>query len=93
MEIKLRRIFLTDQARALEFYTESLGFVKINDNDLGAFHWLTVGDADNQNLELLLESNARPAALAYQEAIYQEAIYGDGIPATVFYAGYGFLCR
>ena|SRR6266545_982055 len=80
MRIKLTSIFVENQANALKFYTEILGFVKKRDLPAGKFRWLTVvspeGPAD---IELLLEPNDNPAAKAYQRAIL-----GAGIPAMSF---------
>ena len=80
MKIFITSVFVDDQAKALKFYTEVLGFVKKTDVPAGMYRWLTVvspeGPAD---VELLLEPNENPAARAYQKAIY-----GQGIPATMF---------
>ena len=83
MKIFISSIFVDDQAKALKFYTEILGFVKKNDVTAGTYRWLTVvspeGSAD---IELLLEPNANPAAQTYQKAIRDA-----GIPANVFKVG------
>lgn len=80
MKIALTSVLVDDQAKALKFYTEVLGFVKKNDMPAGEYRWLTVvspeGSAD---VELLLEPNAHPAAKTFQKAIFN-----DGIPATSF---------
>lgn len=80
MRIALTSVMVDDQAKALKFYTEVLGFVKKNDMPAGEYRWLTVvspeGSAD---VELLLEPNAHPAAKTFQKAIFN-----DGIPATSF---------
>jgi predicted enzyme related to lactoylglutathione lyase len=80
MKIFITSVFVDDQAKALKFYTEVLGFVKKTDITAGEYRWLTVvspeGPAD---VELLLEPNANPAAKTFQQAIH-EAI----IPATMF---------
>jgi predicted enzyme related to lactoylglutathione lyase len=81
MDIKTASIFVEDQDKALTFYTELLGFRKINDIDLGEFRWLTVSTDGSGETELLLEPNAHPAAKTYQEAIY-----ADDIPATLFHS-------
>lgn len=81
MDIKTASIFVEDQSRALTFYTDILGFRKVNDIDLGEFRWLTVSTDGSGETELLLEPNAHPAAKAFQEAIY-----ADGIPATLFHS-------
>ena len=81
MQIKVSSIFVDDQAQALVFYTEMLGFVKRTDIDLGEYRWLTVAESADSPVELLLEPNAHSAAIVYQRAIYE-----DGIPATVFHS-------
>lgn len=80
MKITLSSVFVDDQAKALDFYTRVLGFVKKVDMPMGEYRWLTVvspeGSADT---ELVLEPNAHPAS-----KVYQKAIFADGIPATSF---------
>ena len=80
MIISVASIFVDDQAKALDFYTNKLGFMKKNDMPAGKFRWLTVVSPERPDgVELLLEPNAHPAAQAYQKAIF-----ADGIPATSF---------
>ena len=80
MKIKLSSIFVDDQAKALAFYTDILGFVKNQQIPLGEFDWLTVKDATGiSEIELVLEPNANPAAKEYQQALFEQ-----GIPATAF---------
>ncbi len=80
MRIKLNSIFVDDQDKALRFYTDVLGFVKSKDIPAGGFRWLTVVSPDGpDDLELVLEPNANPAAKAFQEAIFEQ-----GIPITAF---------
>jgi catechol 2,3-dioxygenase-like lactoylglutathione lyase family enzyme len=80
MKITLTSVMVDDQAKALKFYTEVLGFVKKTDLPMGEARWLTVvspeGSAD---IELLLEPNSHPAAKPFQQALFN-----DGIPATSF---------
>ena len=45
-------VFVTDQQKALEFYTDVLGFTKKNDVPVGDHRWLTVVGATN-DVELL----------------------------------------
>ena len=81
MKIKVTSVFVNDQAKALKFYTEILGFVKKNDVSVGEYRWLTVVSPEQQEgTELLLEPNNNPAAKTYQEAIFKQ-----GIPATAFF--------
>ena len=80
MKIIVTSIFVQDQDKALEFYTETLGFVKKHDVPVGKFRWITVVSPDEQDgTELLLEPNDHPAAKEYQKKIS-----ADGIPATMF---------
>ncbi|UXJ70967.1 VOC family protein [Lysinibacillus fusiformis] len=80
MNIIVNSIFVTDQEKALSFYTEKLGFVKKEDVPLGKHRWLTLVSPDEQGgTELLLEPDEHPAAKDYQKRIFAE-----GIPATMF---------
>ena len=79
LRIKLYSIFVDDQAKALRFYTDVLGFVKAKEIPVGEYRWLTVRAADGGDTELSLEPNANPAARAYQQALLAQ-----GIPATAF---------
>ena len=80
MKIQLASVFVDDQEKAVQFYTEVLGFPKKTDMPAGDFRWLTVVSPEGpQDIELLLEPHDNPAARTYQEAIYQA-----GIPATSF---------
>ncbi len=80
MKIVVTSVFVSDQDKALKFYTKVLGFVKKTDMPAGKFKWLTVASPEDQNgTELLLEPNDNPAAKAFQKAIYPQ-----GIPATSF---------
>ncbi|KAB2328759.1 VOC family protein [Cytobacillus depressus] len=80
MKIIVTSIFVQDQDKALEFYTEKLGFVKKHDIPVGEFRWIALVTPDDQvGTELLLEPNNHPAAKEYQKKIV-----ADGIPATMF---------
>jgi predicted enzyme related to lactoylglutathione lyase len=81
MKIKLISVHVDDQAKALRFYTEVLGFVKKTDFSNGPFRWLTVASAeDPDGTELQLALNDNPAARAYQQAMFQQAQ-----PAAMFF--------
>jgi len=74
MKIKLTSVYVDDQAKALRFYTEVLGFAKKADFSQGPYRWLTVASAeepDGTQLQLALNSN--PAAQAYQQAMFQQS--------------------
>ena len=73
MKIKLTRVYVDDQDKALRFYTEVLGFAKKADFSQGPFRWLTVvspEELDGAELQLALNDNA--AAKAYQQAMFQQ---------------------
>ena len=73
MKIKLTTIYVTDQDKALRFYTEVLGFVKKADFSQGPYRWLTVvspEDPDGTQLQLALDND--PAAKAYQQALFKQ---------------------
>jgi len=81
MKIKLASVFVSDQEKALQFYTTILGFVKKADVKAGSYRWLTVVSPEDQDgIQLLLEPNDNPAAKTYQEAIFKQQI-----PATQFF--------
>ena len=80
MKIILTNVFVEDQEKALQFYTEKLGFVKKEDVPVGAFRWLTVVSPEERDgTELLLEPNDHPVAQAYQKGLV-----AAGIPAASF---------
>ncbi len=79
MKIKLNGIFVDDQQKALDFYTNILGFKKKQDIPVGEFRWLSVVSPEGGDTELSLEPNANPAAKTFQEALFEQ-----GIPITAF---------
>jgi len=80
IRIKLTNVFVDDQAKALAFYTDVLGFERKSDMPEGDFRGLTVvSPADRGGVELLLEPNDNPVAQAYQKGLFE-----SGLPAAVF---------
>jgi catechol 2,3-dioxygenase-like lactoylglutathione lyase family enzyme len=80
MRIYITSIFVEDQAKALDFYTNKLGFQVKHDIAMGAFRWLTlVSKEQPEGTELLLEPAAHPAVPPYTSALKK-----DGIPAASF---------
>ena len=80
MKIKLTKVYVDDQEKALRFYAEVMGFVKKADFSNGPFRWLTVASPEEPDgSELLLESidfaPARP---------FRQALRDAGIPFTQF---------
>lgn len=80
MRIVVTSVLVDDQAKALAFYTDVLGFVKKKDIPFGESRWLTVVAPDDPDgTELLLEPDGHPAAGPFKEALVE-----DGIPFTSF---------
>ena len=80
MRIYITSVLVDDQAKALKFYTEVLGFVKKTDIPMGEHRWLTVvSPEDPEGTELLLEPDGHPAAGPFKRALVE-----DGIPFTSF---------
>ncbi|MGW3380816.1 VOC family protein [Streptomyces albogriseolus] len=81
MKIHLTSVFVDDQAKALRFHTDVLGFVKKHDVPLGETdRWLTVvPPEDPDGTELLLEPAHHPAVKPYRDALV-----ADGIPLAQF---------
>lgn len=77
MRLELTSIFVDDQNRARDFYTDVLGFEIRHDEPMGdgAF-WLTVVSPERPDgPEILLEPAGHPAI-----GPYREALIADGIP-------------
>lgn len=81
MKIYVTSVFVDDQAKALDFYTGTLGFEKKEDVPLGdGARWLTVVEKGKPDgTQLLLEPSGHPAVPPYKSALV-----ADGIPATSF---------
>lgn len=83
MKIKVISVPVQDQEKALQFYTNKLGFMKKVDLPLGEnTRWLTVVSKEEQDgPEILLE----PAPNHFEPAkTYQKALFDAGIPYTQF---------
>nr|WP_062517795.1 VOC family protein [Demequina gelatinilytica] len=78
MRIHLASIFVSDQSKALDFYTRVLGLEARQDIAMGdGNRWLTVGNPGAPGVELLLEPAGHPAV-----GPFRDALVSDGIPAT-----------
>lgn len=83
MKVKVIGIPVQDQQKALQFYTEKLGFVKKIDIPLSEGNrWLTVVSKEEPDgAAILLE----PSPNHFQPARdYQKALFDAGIPYTQF---------
>ncbi|NKB45903.1 MAG: VOC family protein [Alphaproteobacteria bacterium] len=80
MRIYVTNVFVDDQTKAEDFYTNKLGFVVKEDVPLGDHRWLTVVSKDQPDgTQLLLEPSEHPAVNPYKSALV-----ADGIPAASF---------
>lgn len=80
MRIKLHSVMVDDQQKALDFYTQVLGFQLKYDVPAGGARWITVVSPEGpDDLELVLEPNGNPAARTFQEAMFEQ-----GIPLSAF---------
>ena len=80
MRITHTSVLVDDQAKALAFYTDVLGFVKKTDVPAGGARWLTVVSPEAPDgVELLLEPDEHPAVRPFKAALV-----ADGIPLTSF---------
>ena len=80
IRITTTSVFVDDQAKALAFYTDVLGFLPKTDVPAGQFRWLTVvSPATPDGVEVLLEPSEHPAV-----GPFREALVADGIPWTSF---------
>ncbi len=83
MRVEIISIPVLDQEKALQFYTEKIGFLKKVDMPLGeGSRWLTlVSKEDPDGVEILLE----PAPNHFEPSkVYQKALFDAGIPWTQF---------
>jgi catechol 2,3-dioxygenase-like lactoylglutathione lyase family enzyme len=80
MRVYVTSVLVDDQKKALDFYTNTLGFKKKTDIPLGEASWLTVVSPEQPDgTELLLEPSGHPAVKPFKNALVE-----DGIPATSF---------
>lgn len=80
MRITLSSIIVDDQAKALAFYRDTLGFVVKEDFPAGGARWITlVSPDDADGARISLEPNGYPFV-----KVYQQALKDNGIPLTAF---------
>lgn len=80
LKIVVTSVLVNDQAKALAFYRDVLGFEPKHDIPLGHHRWLTLtAPGDPDGVELLLEPDEHPAA-----GPFKSALRADGIPYTSF---------
>lgn len=80
MKIVVTSVFVDDQRKALQFYTEKPGFVKKTEVQLGEASWLTVvSPSEPDGVELLLEPDSHPPVGPFKRALVE-----DGNPFASF---------
>lgn len=83
MKVTLLSIIVDDQAKALAFYRDVLGFVVKEDvptGPPGAPHWITLaGPGDSDGARISLEPNFFAFVKTYQAALKE-----NGVPLTAF---------
>jgi glyoxylase I family protein len=80
-----------DQAKALAFYTNVLGFETKQDFPAGGYRWITVAAPGRDDLQLSLEPNQNPAAKAFQRAMFEQGIPLASFESTDLDADYASL--
>jgi catechol 2,3-dioxygenase-like lactoylglutathione lyase family enzyme len=79
MKIQFVSVLVDDQAKALAFYTDVLGFTPQQNIPMGEAAWLTVSGDGGEWPQISLEPDAHPAA-----GPFKRALVDDGIPFTSF---------
>src|SRR5207245_752384 len=77
-------VWVLDQAAAKAFYTEKLGFVVRQEMKTEDYSWLTVGPADQPDIELILMEPGRPAHDPQTEKNMRELIAKGAVGGAVF---------
>ena len=94
MRLKFVSINVDDQSKALDFYTNVLGFTKMADFTNGDYRWLTVVSPDGiEGVELVLESLAFPPAKVYQKARFEAGMPAAAIITKDIKADYDRLTK
>lgn len=91
LRIKLTSVMVEDQAKALAFYTEVLGFRTQMDFPVGEYRWITVAAEGHDDVQLALEPNANPAGRAFQQAMFAQGIPIAALESTDLEADYARL--
>ncbi len=73
-------IYVTDQNRALDFYTNKLGFEVRTDVTMeGGFRWLTVGPKDQPDIEIILYAVGAGSMMDQETANHLRAVLDKGV--------------
>jgi len=91
--IKLTSVMVDDQAKAIAFYTDVLGFEKQMDFPVGDYRWITVAAPGRDDLQLALEPNANPSGKAFQQAMFAQGIPVASLESTDVEGDYARLLK
>ncbi|WP_323848063.1 VOC family protein [Acinetobacter indicus] len=84
MKIYVTSLMLDDQEKALQFYTQILGFRLKQDVPVGEYRWLTlVSPEQPDGVELLLEPDVHPAAKAFKPRLRQMVLLIPHFRSTI----------
>jgi catechol 2,3-dioxygenase-like lactoylglutathione lyase family enzyme len=83
MRIPIIALRVLDQDRALDFYTNALGFTVTEDMDLGAMRWLTVSPPGDPETHVLLE-RVGPPIVDPETAETIDTLIAKGVGGTLF---------
>jgi catechol 2,3-dioxygenase-like lactoylglutathione lyase family enzyme len=83
MKIPIVAIKVLDQARALQFYTETLGFTKVDDLEFPGMRWLTVAPPGQDDVSVLLE-RVGPPVVDEESARQIDTLLAKGVLGTLF---------
>lgn len=87
-------IYVTDQQRAIDFYTNKLGFKIVTDVPMpGGDRWITVCPPEQPDIEIILSPLTRgkstPEEIAQWKALVEKGAFGVGLfTAKDIYATY-----
>jgi len=84
MRITITALRVLDQDRALRFYTETLGFRKVDDVNFGEMRWLTVSPAEQPEMQVLLEKPG-PPFVDPETAEQIMTLTAKGVMGTLFF--------
>ena len=83
MKIPIIALRVLDQQRALDFYTQVLGFTVTEDMDLGAMRWLTVSPPGAPDQHVLLE-RVGPPIVDPETAETIDTLIAKGVGGSLF---------
>ena len=87
MQVRNAQLWVHDQAEALDFYTNKIGWEVRSDAtlpEMGNFRWLTVGPADQPDIAIVLMAIPGPPVMDPDTADQVRSLMAKGFAGTVF---------